>query len=233
MALTHAQLACYGLVDDHVLARGALPAGIRHPIHHAAVEPFLALQQAAAQAGFDLQIVSGFRSFERQLVIWSDKVAGRRVVHDDLGQAIDLQALSDHDKLLAVMRWSALPGCSRHHWGSDFDVYDAAAVAPDYAVQLVPQEVENGGVFAPLHDWLDRHIRANPGGFFRPYAQDRGAIAPERWHLSYAPVAQRFEQVFGLDTLVEIWGQQQLPLLASILALPRETLQRYLPVSPS
>ena len=38
------------------------------------------------------------------------------------------------------MRWSAIPGSSRHHWGTDLDVYDAAAVTPDYQVQLTPQE---------------------------------------------------------------------------------------------
>jgi len=231
MALTPAQMACYGLNEDHLIARDALPLGIRHPVHHDTVEPFLELQRAAAQGGFDLQIVSGFRSFERQLTIWSDKVAGRRVVLDALGHPLDLQSMADRDKVLAIMRWSALPGCSRHHWGSDIDVFDAAAVAPDYVVQLVPQEVECGGVFAPLHDWLDGHIRANPGGFFRPYDRDRGAIAPERWHLSFAPVAVRFEQTFCFDTLVEIWFQQQLPLLASVLALPRNLLQRYLPLS--
>ena len=28
-------------------------------------------------------------------------------------------------------------------------------------------------------------------GFFRPYTTDRGGVAPEPWHLSYAPVAAR------------------------------------------
>ena len=32
----------------------------------------------------------------------------------------------------AILLWSALPGASRHHWGTDFDVFDRAAVPPDY-----------------------------------------------------------------------------------------------------
>ena len=32
-----------------------------------------------------------------------------------------------------ILLWSALPGGSRHHWGTDVDVFDAAAVAPGNA----------------------------------------------------------------------------------------------------
>jgi hypothetical protein len=46
-----------------------------------------------------------------------------------------------------------------------------------------------------MHDWLDDLLRQEPElGFFRPYEQDRGGIAAERWHLSYAPVAWRYQQ---------------------------------------
>lgn len=231
MANTDTQLACFGLSADHIAARTQLPFGVRHPIHRDAIQAFLDLQSAAAVAGFDLQIVSGFRDFERQMKIWRDKAEGRRVVLDDNSQPLDLARLSDAEKALAIMRWSALPGCSRHHWGSDFDVYDAAAVAADYQVQLVPDEVEAGGVFAPLHDWLDAFIQNNPHTFFRPYAEDRGGIAPERWHLSYLPVARRFEAVFDVEALVAIWRLHQLPLLDAIIALPTHKLQRYLPIA--
>ena len=51
--------------------------------------------------------------------------------------------------------FSALPGASRHHWGTDIDVYDANAVSSDYVVQLSLKEVGSGGVFDSLHKWLD------------------------------------------------------------------------------
>ncbi|NIM47861.1 MAG: D-alanyl-D-alanine carboxypeptidase family protein, partial [Gemmatimonadales bacterium] len=86
------------------------------------------------------------------------------------------------------LRWSALPGASRHHWGTDLDVYDLAARPEGYEVELIPEEVDAGGMFGPLHEWLDGRIAADAAfGFFRPYERDRQGVAPERWHLSYAP----------------------------------------------
>ena len=64
---------------------------------------------------------------------------------------------------------------------------------PDaYQLQLTPQEVADDGMFGALHCWLDEQIAADTAaGFFRPYATDMGGVAPERWHLSYAPLAQQ------------------------------------------
>ena len=167
----------------------------RHRLHPAAADAFRRLQARAAAAGFRLQAVSCHRGFDRQLAIWNAKAAGRRPVLDARGDALDRARCDDWTWAQAILRWSALPGASRHHWGTDLDVYDAAAVGPDYLVQLTPGEVESGGPFCALHDWLDRQIAARRAeGFFRPYATDRGGVAPERWHISYAPVAAECER---------------------------------------
>ena len=100
-------------------------------VHRAIVAPLTALQADAAQAGFDLRLVSGYRSFDRQLAIWNAKAMGKRAVLDSAGRVLDISALSEVELVNAIMRWSALPGASRHHWGSDIDVYDAAAVSAD------------------------------------------------------------------------------------------------------
>ncbi|MEM8266302.1 D-alanyl-D-alanine carboxypeptidase family protein, partial [Morganella morganii] len=47
-----------------------------------AVNAFLAMQQAAREAGFDLQPASTFRDFDRQLAIWNGKFCGQRPVLD-------------------------------------------------------------------------------------------------------------------------------------------------------
>jgi LAS superfamily LD-carboxypeptidase LdcB len=230
MQLTPLELASYGLADHHIVPRAHLPAGVNQSLHTDVIAPFLMLQMAARGAGFDMQIVSGFRSFERQLAIWNGKANGSRAVLNERSQIVDMTLLSDADQALAIMRWSALPGCSRHHWGTDFDIYDAAAVDSDYEVQLIPEEVSAGGAFAPLHEWLDRYLESgSSGGFFRPYAADRGGIAPERWHLSYAPVAGQYEAAFSLQTLTAVWRAQQIALVDAVVAMPAATLQRYLP----
>ncbi|MAT95003.1 MAG: peptidase [Halioglobus sp.] len=151
---------------------------------------FEALRADARAAGFELAIASAYRSYARQLAIWNGKVAGERPVHDDAGDPVRLAGLSDARKLDAILRFSAIPGTSRHHWGTDLDVYDAGAVPADYRLQLSPVEVAPGGVFDALHCWLDEVIAAGCGhGFFRPYDRDRGGVAPERWHLSFAPLS--------------------------------------------
>ena len=77
-------------------------------LHAKVVSPLTHLQQAAATAGFDLQVVSGYRSFDDQLLLWNDKFQGRREVLNDEGEAVDMQALSPLARIQAVMRWTAL-----------------------------------------------------------------------------------------------------------------------------
>jgi len=165
-----------------------LPCG--HRLQDEVARAFAALQVDARREGFDLAIASSYRSFARQLAIWNGKASGARPVHDDLGQPVEMAALPAREQLHAILRYSAIPGTSRHHWGTDLDVYDLAAVPADYTVQLSPREVAAGGVFEPLHRWLDERMAAGESrGFYRPYASDRGGVAPERWHLSYAPLS--------------------------------------------
>lgn len=205
------------------------------PVHRTIIAPLAALQADAAVAGFDLRLVSGYRSFDRQLAIWNAKATGRRVVLDSAGMPLDINALTAPELVAAIMRWSALPGASRHHWGSDIDVYDAAAVSADYVVQLIPDEVADDGVFGPMHQWLDQRIgTANSYGFFRPYAVDRGGIAPERWHLSFAPLAAKCDAMASANLLHEVLsGVADLCLRDCVLQELNALYSRYVSVPAS
>ncbi|HWI13210.1 MAG TPA: M15 family metallopeptidase, partial [Burkholderiales bacterium] len=99
----------------------------------------------------------------------------------------------------AILCWSALPGASRHHWGTEIDVYDRAAMPEGYRVRLLPEEAAPGGVFHRLHEWLDEHMASY--GFFRPYATYRGGVLPEPWHLSYAAVSVDATRSLTADVL--------------------------------
>lgn len=198
------------------------------PVHRQLVAPLVALQQQARQRGFELAIASGYRDFQRQLLIWNRKAAGEQSVFDSHGQALDISVLDDWQKAQAILRWSALPGVSRHHWGTDVDVYDRAAVAPDYRVQLSPEEVADSGPFGPMHQWLDRYLAHQPvGGFFRPYQRDCGGVAPERWHLSFAPLSVDFENAFILSELESVIAAQPLLLKEAVLANLSSIVERY------
>jgi LAS superfamily LD-carboxypeptidase LdcB len=228
--LSPAQLT--GVDDSHLVT---LPDG--HRLCPAVAEAFAALQRDAREAGFELAIASSFRSFERQRAIWNAKACGARAVHDDAGCAVDLGRLTPAQRLQAILRFSALPGASRHHWGTDLDVFDAAAVAPGYRVQLSPQEVAEDGVFGPLHRWLDARMAAGEShGFYRPYGEDRGGVAPERWHLSHAPSSLGCAQRVDAQALLACWRRELAPgelLLEEEIArrLP-ELVARYVTVAP-
>src|SRR5688572_7675147 len=97
-----------GQTEQHLCTPAAAEAlGAR--VHQDLVEPFGALRSAAAAMGFDLRILSGFRGFDRQLVIWNEKATGRRVVLDSDAAPLDITTLSERDLVFAILRWSALP----------------------------------------------------------------------------------------------------------------------------
>ena len=179
-------LALTGRTRDHV-REFVLPEDRCFFAHPAAAEAWLAMREAALDSGLDFGISSAFRSFEDQLRIWHAKWCGERVLLDAACLPIDASGFSPEERVAAILEWSALPGASRHHWGSDFDVFDRAAVPADYRLQLVPGEYAPDGPFARLTAWLDEHMAEF--GFFRPYDFDRGGVHPEPWHLSWAPVA--------------------------------------------
>jgi LAS superfamily LD-carboxypeptidase LdcB len=157
-------------------------------LHVAVAGPFLALRAAAALEGIDLMPASSFRDFDRQCLIWNEKFRGDRPLLDRAGRELLAASLPIAERIEAILAWSALPGASRHHWGTDLDVYDAAALPADGRPRLVPEEYREGGPFAQLDAWLACH--AARFGFFRPYASERGGVAPEPWHISHARVAE-------------------------------------------
>ncbi len=209
-------------------------ASLERPVHRELVPAFVELRRRASEAGFDLAIVSGYRNYARQLRIWNDKADGLRPLLDSDGRPLDAGALDDWQRVQAILRWSALPGASRHHWGSDIDVYDRAAVEADYDVQLTPDEVADAGPFGPLHRWLDEQMaRGDCCGFFRPYADDCGGIAPERWHLSYAPVALQFQRQLNPQRLLRALDAPELRLRGCIHRHWAEIFERFIWVPPA
>lgn len=177
------ELELTGRATTHVVQRDDIGAAI----HHRTVEPFLALKAAAAADGIDIEIVSGFRDFAAQLRIWNMKFRGERPLYDRDGRLREHAHLDAAELIDGILCWSALPGASRHHWGTDIDVIDRAALPENYQYRLLPEEYAAGGVFSRLGLWINENIARFD--FFRPYAGYRGGVYPEPWHLSHAPAA--------------------------------------------
>jgi LAS superfamily LD-carboxypeptidase LdcB len=158
-------------------------------LHAHVVAPLLSLRRAALADGFDPVPHSSFRDFSRQLTIWNGKFRGERPLLDASGQRVDASALTPHERIEAILAWSALPGASRHHWGTDVDFIDGRATPPGYRVQLTPEEFAPGGPYAPLAEWLEAN--AARFGFFRPFRGILSGVQAEPWHFSFAPVADQ------------------------------------------
>lgn len=167
-------------------------------VHPMVSQDLLALKQAAAKAGFNLNIASGFRDFDRQMAIWNNKMSGQTDILDSNSRVMDTSQLSEADKVLAILRWSALPGGSRHHWGCDFDVFDRDSLPQDSTLKLEPWEYLSGHQ-SKFYLWLTENLTQY--GFFFPYAQDKGGVAIEPWHISHKSVSELCLQQLDVATL--------------------------------
>jgi LAS superfamily LD-carboxypeptidase LdcB len=202
-----------GQVRTHIVA---LPEnrGLLHVHVHSA---FLAMSRAAAAAGLELAAQSSFRDFERQLTIWNGKYSGARPMNDAAGNKLDAASLTPAARIDAILLWSALPGASRHHWGTDVDLIDRNAIPCGYQVQLTQEEFGAAGPFAALALWLEEH--AARYGFFRPFQGVRSGVQAEPWHFSFAPVAENARR--ELTPAVLRGALENAPLLGKDAVLER------------
>lgn len=171
----------------------------RIAVHKEMLTAWQKMQNSAKQDGFELTIASGFRDFDRQLSIWNRKYCGELTSKDINNHVVNINELNEVDKVNAILLYSALPGASRHHWGTDIDVYAPNLLPDGGTLQLEPWEYQAEGYFYPLSKWL--HAHAAKFGFGFPYDKYRQGVAIEPWHLSYLPLAKKFQQQLTLETV--------------------------------
>lgn len=201
--------------------------GTKFLVHKQMVQDFLRLQRDAAQDGFDLQIASAFRDYNRQVKIWNAKASGERQLVDDQERPLEFSTLTKDEILSAILRWSAVPGCSRHHWGTDIDVFDGKTQTLD-DVKLIPSETSANGPAARLHEWLDEKIKSNSAfGFYRPYRTDRGGVAPERWHLSHYALSRRYLEAYTSSIFLKNIETSEILLKDELLTRVDDIYQRF------
>ncbi|MBK6929597.1 MAG: M15 family metallopeptidase [Saprospirales bacterium] len=145
-----------------------------------AFEKFKILWAAARKDGLTLKIISSTRTFEQQKNIWERKWARYAA------EIPDAQA-----RTLKILEYSAMPGTSRHHWGTDIDLND-----------LNNASFEADGPHADIYTWLRKNAAAY--GFYQPYTA-QGANRPqgykeEKWHWSYLPLAGPFLRQYAQTT---------------------------------
>lgn len=200
--LNTVQAQILGVTDSHI---HYFAQDLKHPekkvgVHQQMLPAFQQLVAKAKDFGISIKIASGFRSLDRQLIIWNNKFNGKSVIKDKQGDIVEVNSLSELDICKAILLYSALPGASRHHWGSDIDIYADNLLAKDQALQLEPWEYEPTGPMAKLSTFLQQEAQAL--GFYFPYDKYRGGVAAEPWHLSYIPVAKTYQQDIDINILI-------------------------------
>ena len=101
-------------------------------------------------------------------------------------------ATPSKDRLAEILKYSSLPGASRHHWATEVD-FNSTNVA-----DWLP-----GKSLAALGTWLDSN--ASKAGLIRAYTPGRkGGYNDEPWHFSYAPISvglrNRYNHQVNLQT---------------------------------
>ena len=160
-----------GKADIDLLGEGI---NLRQEAHDA----FLKMKKAAYSAGFDVKMISSYRSFEKQKAIFERKFINYT----------EIDNIEPVDAIDKIIEYSTIPGTSRHHWGTDIDIIDGyPRVSGDV---LVPEKFEAGGSFENFKKWLDKN--ANSFGFYLVYTDDffRKGFKYEPWHYSYAPLSR-------------------------------------------
>jgi len=204
--------AAFGLEENGLVK---IP-GMEYLVRETILAPFVELSRKALAAGFELRVESAYRSFDRQLSIWNRKATGKLKLLDANG--VPFQELPQDEEVLmrAILLWSALPGGSRHHFGTELDVVDGKSVPDGYEVELTEEECD--GMFAPFHTWLSKQIETkNSSGFERVFIPGRGKIQPERWHISHRPSARDLEKAFDPQALRKVYEKTDIALKSAIL----------------
>ena len=145
-------------------------------------EAFKRMADAATKAGISLKIISATRPFAHQKRIWENKWNGKTLVN---GQDLSKSTPDPTKRALVILEYSSMPGTSRHHWGTDFDLNN-----------LTNAHFETGSG-KKMYEWLTAH--AAEFGFCQPYSPKNTArptgYNEEKWHWSYMPVSTRLTEL--------------------------------------
>jgi LAS superfamily LD-carboxypeptidase LdcB len=138
------------------------------------------MESAAKNDGINLKIVSAYRGYDRQKIIWNKKY--ERFTNEF--------SFEPEKAILEIIRFSTIPGTSRHHWGTEIDIVDADY--PDEKDVLKSEKFEKNGIYHKLKNWLDKN--SERFGFYLTYNNDsdRKGFEYEPWHYSYKPSSLKY-----------------------------------------
>ena len=132
-----------------------------------AYDAFKRMREAALKEGITLTILSATRNFDAQKGIWERK-----------WKRPQYEGKTDVERIVDILKFSSMPGTSRHHWGTDIDLN---SLEPAYFTS---------GKGLIIYQWLCAH--AADYGYSQTYTSKkdgRSGYEEEAWHWSYMPLA--------------------------------------------
>ena len=137
-------------------------------LHRKTLAAFERMWQAASAEGIHLVILSATRNWTYQRGIWNRKWTSSRY-----------ENFEGADRAIEILKYSSMPGSSRHHWGTDIDLN---AFENEWFTQ--------DAVGIDTYQWLIEH--GPQFGFHQVYGDQtngRRGYREEKWHWSYLPLA--------------------------------------------
>ena len=159
---------------DEGIPTNKWPHLLRREAARALKELYSAFRKEHPKAPFWVQ--SSTRNFYDQKSIWDGKWNGTIPV---MNESLARRVRDPMKRALEILRYSSMPGTSRHHWGTDFDL------------NVLDNRYYETGEGNVLYAWLKKN--AGRYGFCQPYTAGRNAgYHEEKWHWSYIPLARVF-----------------------------------------
>lgn len=159
-------------------------AGYKIYLRKEALQAFVDMAENAEKNGIELNATSATRNFDYQKDLWNNKWEGITLVEGkDLSKSIP----DGQERFQKILKYSAVPGTSRHHWGTDIDIN---GVDPKYFDTAEGEKV---------YEWLKEN--APLFGFCQTY-NEKGAerisgYNEEKWHWSYLPLSKNLTKEYA------------------------------------
>ncbi|MDX2195314.1 MAG: M15 family metallopeptidase [Cytophagales bacterium] len=149
-------------------------------LRHEAYDAFYEMYHSALRQGIYIHISSSYRSFYAQQKIWEKKYK----------QLATKGNVSTEDIVSNIVQYTAIPGTSRHHWGTDFDAVDGMGYLHENPLDTL--HYKSSGDYGYLYHWLTEN--AHKYGYHQVYTLDnkRQGFKFEPWHYSYKPLAVKY-----------------------------------------
>ncbi len=137
---------------------------------------FIRMYEAAQRDSVRLVIRSATRNFDSQKKIWENKWSGETPLESN--KRANLIA-DETMRAKEILKYSSMPGSSRHHWGTDIDL------------NAFNNHYFEEGEGLKIYQWLS--VNAPEFGFCQPYTKKdlsrQTGYEEEKWHWSYLPVS--------------------------------------------